>query len=123
MQQAYDIAQLTDRFIKGTEKTIYFNCASIGEIPEHITQNNIVVASSNNSAVQNIVKELPLCKEVDSALLAVLKEADYFWKISNEKLSEEWKQDENGKMIVELVKEPVPGEEKFWGHFPLRVEK
>lgn len=123
VQQAYDIAQLTDHFIKGTEKTIYFNCASIGEIPEHITQNNIVVASSNNSAVQNIVKELPLCKEVDSALLAVLKEADYFWKISNEKLSEEWKQDENGKMIVELVKEPVPGEEKFWGAFSLEGGK
>lgn len=38
VQQAYSIAKLSDHFIKGTEKTIYFNHASIGEIPEHIIE-------------------------------------------------------------------------------------
>lgn len=123
VQQAYDIVQLSDHFIKGTERTIYFNCASIGEIPEYITQNNTVVASSNNSAVQNIVNELPLSKEIDNALLAELKEADYFREISNAKLSEKWLEDENGKRRKELVKEAVPGEEKFWGVFSLEGGK
>lgn len=123
VQQAYGIAKLSDHFIKGTKKTIYFNDASIGEIPEHITENNIVVASSNNGAVQNIVNELPLSKEIDNSLIGELKEADYFREISNAKVSVEWLEDENGKKREELVKESVPQEEKFWGVFSLEGGK
>lgn len=123
VQQAYDIAKLSNHFIKGTGKTIYFNHVSIGEIPEYIMENSIVVASSNNSAVQNIVNELPLSKQIDKSLLEELKNADYFREISNAKLSIEWLEDENGKKREELVKEPVPGEEKFWGVFSLEGGK
>ena len=123
VQQAYDIANLSNHFIEGTDKTIYFNHASIGEIPEYIIENSIVVASSNNGAVQNIVNELPLSKEVDKALLEELKEADYFREISNVKLSSKWLEDENGKKREELFKESVPGEEKFWGVFSLEGGK
>ena len=123
VRQAYDIAKLSNRFIKGTEKTLYFDCASIGEIPQYITENNIVVASSNNGAVQNIVNELPLSKEIDSYLIEELKEADYFREISNAKVSVEWLEDENGKKREELVKEFIPGEEKFWGVFSLEGGK
>ena len=123
VQQAYDIAKLSNHFIEGTKKTIYFNHASIGEIPGYITENNIVVASSNNGAVQNIVNELPLSKEIDKSLFEELKEADYFREISNAKLSIEWLEDENGKKREELVKEFVPGEEKFWGVFSLEGGK
>lgn len=123
VRQAYDIAKLSNHFIKGTEKTLYFDCASIGEIPQYITENNIVVASSNNGAVQNIVNELPLSKEIDSYLIEELKETDYFREISNAKVSVEWLEDENGKKREELVKEFVPGEEKFWGVFSLEGGK
>lgn len=123
VQQAYDIAKLSNHFIKGTEKTLYFDCASIGEIPQYITENSIVVASSNNGAVQNIVNELPLSKEIDNYLIEKLKETDYFREISNAKVSVEWLEDENGKKREELVKEFIPGEEKFWGVFSLEGGK
>lgn len=123
VQQAYDIAKLSNHFMKGTEKTLYFECASIGEIPQYITENSIVVASSNNGAVQNIVNELPLSKEIDSYLIEELKEADYFRDISNAKVSIKWLEDENGKNREELVKESVQGEEKNWGVFSLEGGK
>ena len=82
-----------------------------------------MVASSNNGAVQNIVNELPLSKEIDNSLIEELKEADYFREISNAKVSVEWLEDENGKKREELVKESVPGERKFWEYFHLKVEK
>lgn len=123
VQQAYDIAKLSDHFMKGTEETRYLDHASIGKIPAHITENNIVVASSNNGAVQNIVNELPLNKEIDEALIGALKEVDYFRRISNEKVSTVWKEDENGKRREELVSESNPGEEKFWGVFSLEGGK
>lgn len=123
VQQAYDIAKLPDHFIKGTEETIYFNHASIGVIPVPITENSIVVASSNNGAVQNIVNELPLSKEIDEVLIGELKQADYFLEISNAKLSSEWKEDENGKWQEELISESGQGEEQFWGVFSLEGGK
>ena len=122
VNRVYELS-LIHIFIKGTKKIIYFNDASIGEIPEHITENNIVVASSNNGAVQNIVNELPLSKEIDNFLIEELKEADYFCEILNTKVSVEWLEDENGKKREELVKESVPGEEKFWGVFSLEGGK
>lgn len=112
VQQAYDIAQLPEHCIKGTEKTIYFNRASIGAVPAQITENSIVVASSNNGAVQNIVNELPLCQGIDKALLEALRDADYFREISNAKLSAEWREDEKGKRQEVLVREPGQGEER-----------
>lgn len=123
VQQAYDIAKLSEHCIKGTEETIYYNRASIGVIPAPVTENNIVVASSNNGAVQNIVNELPLSKEIDEALIEDLRQADYFREISNAKVSAEWTEDENGKRQEELVSESVQGEEKFWGAFSLEGGK
>ena len=59
VKQAFDIVSLSKKFIKGNENTIYYEVEnrkySIGEIPKNITENGIIVASSNNSAVQNIV--------------------------------------------------------------------
>lgn len=83
VKQAYDIAKLRDRSIKGIKETIYFDNASIGVLSEIITENNIVVASSNNGAVQNIVNELPLTKEqIDQKFVEELKGSDYFCSIA-----------------------------------------
>lgn len=83
VKQAYDIAKLRDRSIKGIKETIYFDNASIGVLSEIITENNIVVASSNNGAVQNIVNELPLTNEqIDQKFVEEIKCADYFCSIA-----------------------------------------
>ena len=123
VRQAYDIAKLPEHFVKGTERTIYFKNAAIGELPAYITENSVVVASSNNGAVQNIVNELPLNKAIDAALLSELQKADYFREISNAKLSTKWLEDENGKIKEVPVREALPGEEKFWGAFSLEGGK
>lgn len=123
VQQAYDMAMLPERCIRGTEETVYYDRASIGVLPAQITENGIVVASSNNGAVKNIVDELPLCSGIDGALLEELKEADYFRAISNAKVSAQWKEDESGKRREELVCEAGQGEEKSWGVFSLEGGK
>ena len=109
VRQAYDIAKLPEHFIKGTERTIYFKNAAIGELPAYITENSVVVASSNNGAVQNIVNELPLNKAIDAALLSELQKADYFREISNAKLSSKWLEDENGKIKEVPVRRKILG--------------
>ena len=122
VKQAYDIANLSEKNIKGNDRTIYYDNASIGEIPTMISENGIVVASSNNSAVQNIVNELPLIKELDVGLIDELKAVDYFYKISNSKVSTKWIE-ENEKAKEKLVIEAIPGEERFWGLFSLEGGK
>ena len=63
--------------------------AKIGILPQSISDKNIVVASSNNGAVQNIVKELPKKEKIADDFQKQLDEADYFKDISNSKLTGE----------------------------------
>ncbi len=123
VEQAFDIANLPQKVIKGNANTAYYENASIGEIPTLIAEKGIVVASSNNSAVQNIVKELPLIKEIDVGLIEELKAVDYFTRISNSKVSTKWVEEEGGKKKEELIMEEIPGEDKFWGLFSLEGGK
>lgn len=111
VKQAHDICNLSKKCIKGTPETQYYEKATIGVIPEHIAENGIVVASSNNGAVQNIVNELPLDEKIDAQLIDELKKADYFQKIAN--LSEE----EEDKKDGEQEAEPT------WGLFSLEGGK
>lgn len=105
VKQSLAITQLKKRRIKGTSETIYYDKASIGELPADITANSIVVTSSNNGAVQNIVNELPLRKGVDNQFLAKLDELDYFTEIAN---TQDEAYDGVGKE-----------EQKYWGLFSL----
>lgn len=122
VEQAFDIANLSKKVIKGNANTIYYENASIGELPTLITEKGIMVASSNNSAVQNIVNEIPLIKDIDKKLVEELKAADYFTRISNSKLSTKWIE-EGGKKKPQLIMEDIPGEDKFWGLFSLEGGK
>lgn len=101
VKQAHDICLLKSKYIKGNEYTLYYGKASIGELTDKIAENNIVVASSNNGAVQNIVNELPLKEGIDDNILPELEKADYFKDIANTDMKEE----------------------RFWGTFSLEGGK
>ena len=101
VKQAHDICLLKSKYIKGNEDTLYYGKASIGVLTDKIAENNIVVASSNNGAVQNIVNELPLKEGIDDNILPELEKADYFKDIANADMKEE----------------------RFWGTFSLEGGK
>lgn len=121
VKQSYEIIQLKNKKIAGNDETVYWESgsykASIGVLPSQIAENGIIVASSNNGAVKNIVDELPLISEIDESLVKDLKEIDYFKDISNSKVSTKWVK-ENGKNIEKLESEKN-SEEKFWSLFSL----
>ncbi len=123
VRQAKQITELTDKKIKGSEETKYWENAAIGVMPDHIAELGIVVASSNNGAVQNIVNELPLSKEVDDTFRAELIAADYFKEIANTKLSVEWVTSEDGKRHEVLTGELNEEPDKLWGLFSLEGGK
>ena len=83
VQQAQEILNFSDKVMVGNENTVYYKNAKIGIVPDSIAEKNIVVASSNNGAVQNIVKELPLNSGIDNEILPQLLEVDYFNKTVN----------------------------------------
>ena len=101
VKQAHDICLLKSKYIRGSDDTVYYGKASIGELTDKIAENNIVVASSNNGAVQNIVNELPLKEGIDDNILSELEKADYFKDMANKDMKEE----------------------RFWGTFSLEGGK
>ncbi|MBS6115929.1 AAA domain-containing protein [Thomasclavelia spiroformis] len=119
VEQSYDIARLSKKYIKGSEETKYWNNASIGIMPKKIAEKGIVVASSNNGAVQNIVNELPLLTGIDKKFSSSLIKVDYFKIIANSNVSSKWVEDENGTKHEELVSKENKENNKFWGLFSL----
>lgn len=108
--QAFEICRCSSKYIQG--ELNYWEKAKIGVLPEEIAQENIVVASSNNGAVQNIVRELPQKTSISEEFLEQIKEADYFAHISNCDIEEEG----IGKERILTFKEK---EEKCWGVFSM----
>lgn len=123
VQQAADICNLSRKHIQGTEESVYYKQARIGILPEQIAENNIVVASSNNGAVQNIVNELPLCEKVDPQFLDELKEADYFRELANSSVKEVSEKSDDGKKHARSVMTPNADHNEKWGLFSLEGGK
>ena len=87
----------------------------IRPLPEDILDCGIVVASSNNGAVQNIVKELPLLSGIDEKLRQDLVAADYFFDISNTLVTSKWNQEARAKETKTERKKV----DEYWGLFSL----
>lgn len=107
VDQANEIIGLKSKEIK--DKVSCLENTGIGKMPKSIADKGILVASSNNGAVQNIVNELPLISGIDEMFIEELRNADYFWNISNSNISVDKNQSEK--------------EEKFWGLFSLEGGK
>lgn len=81
VQQARYISGLSDHKLKSS--LIYDEPYKIAVLPREISDRSIVVASTNNGAVQNIVNELPQVEKVDKYFISSLEKTDYFKSISN----------------------------------------
>ncbi|MBM7712371.1 AAA domain-containing protein [Enterococcus xiangfangensis] len=118
VQQAEEICKLANKEVKGSIP--YWEKAKLGVVPQQISDKNIVVASSNNGAVQNIVNELPQIDEISKEFREKIFLVDYFKTISNSKLSGKWIKAGN-KNSRELTIEKL--EDKNWGAFSLEGGK
>lgn len=81
VRQAYAITKLENKHL--AETYTYFKQGKIAQLPTEIANENILVASSNNGAVQNIVKELPQKEQLSAEFLTTAIDMDYFVNISN----------------------------------------
>src|SRR5699024_146544 len=112
VEQAKDICDLKDQQIKGSIP--YFDKAKLGRLPQSIADMNIIVASTNNGAVQNIVEELPKQEEISNEFIESLIEADYFYKKWNTKNKEEFAEIDGKKK--RKINSEILGNEN-WGTF------
>ena len=108
-EQARIISELPTPKLKGN-LVYHDNPYLIAKLPKEIADKGIVVASSNNGAVKNIVNELPQRKEIyqNSNWLDELEKIDYFAEISNDLLLED---------------EDVSNNTKYWGLFSIEGGK
>lgn len=113
VQQA---AEIVFNNVKIEPTIVYWQKAKFGVLPRSIAEKNIVVASSNNGAVQNIVNELPKCEKISKEFIEELKAVDYFTYISNCSLEKTF---ENNEVQIEMTKI----NDENWGAFSLEAGK
>ncbi len=83
VEQAKEICELKNPVLKAD--LVYDSPYKVASLPHSIADKGIVVASSNNGAVKNIVNELPQKKEIgEQEFLEELDRVDYFKEISNQ---------------------------------------
>ncbi|MER2000210.1 MAG: AAA domain-containing protein, partial [Lysinibacillus sp.] len=114
VQQAADVVFSSKKTIEPT--IVYFKAAKFGPLPTSMANKNIIVASSNNGAVQNIVNELPKIQEIDNAFIDAIQKADYFTYISNCRFEEKFTNN------TFEIKATFKGQEN-WGAFSLEGGK
>ena len=116
VRQAYEMMDYLEVALSGTEN--YYDKALIAEIPSQISKYNIIVASSNNGAVQNIVNDLPLIKNIDDSFLEKIIEVDYFKNLSNQKIKIDYIEDKETEKKFRQ-KTHIELDEKNWGLFSM----
>ena len=89
---------------------------------KYMHEKYIVVASSNHSAIQNIVDDLPLSKKIDKEFLDSIVRADYFKEIANSLVETEWYEDEKGRHEKLKITKKEDAD-KFWGLFSIEGGK
>lgn len=122
VQQAHEITKLSNKSIESYQLKTNEKL-KIGTMPQIIAEKGIVVASSNNGAVQNIVNELPLLSEIDQEFQEAICQVDYFKKIANSKVKVKFSKAPNGTELEQLTSIPNEDSHKFWGLFSLEGGK
>ena len=115
VQQAKVICNMKVKKINGSLN--YRENAKLGVLPTELAEKNIVVASSNNGAVQNIVNEIPLLEGIDEKFI---EKIDYFKEISNSSYHLEWI--ENSGKKEKKLKRKFEADTK-WGVFSIEGGK
>ncbi|WP_187230138.1 MULTISPECIES: ATP-binding protein [unclassified Lactococcus] len=82
VRQAYEICYLEDKHLR--RSNMYDMNVGIARLPDDISKYNILVASSNNAAVQNIVNELPQKMQIDETFLEDEVFSSYFSNIKDD---------------------------------------
>lgn len=120
VQQAAVICNYSKHSLKGTLR--YNDAYKIAALPPEIANKAIIVASSNNGAVQNIVAELPQIEKIElSQFLSELMDVDYFKQLSNSEIKEHWEQ-QASKKVKKITVKPRVGK-LTWGLFSLEGGK
>lgn len=109
VRQAYEMTKNIQDSLK-REYTDYEE-AKIAVIPKSISKNNIIVVSSNNGAVQNIVRELPVKKDIDEKFISLIENLNYFTSSANS----EFKKIYNNTTKRYDYISPKKDAEKNWG--------
>jgi len=94
---------------KDMEKNIsYKNNRFIGKLSTEISDKSVVIASSNNGALQNVVNQLPQLNQIADEFRETILEADYFTNTANENVNKK-----NNEQILEGITESK------WGTFSI----
>lgn len=115
VRQAKEICDLDKKNLYSVEDSKFGQT----KLPDKIASKNIVVASSNNGAVQNIVNELPLFPDKNETfknIISELEKANYFKDIANSDsksskfwglFSKEGGRQDNMNKIIKTIKKVV----------------
>jgi hypothetical protein len=118
VQQAREISK--DKSNATSKPIVHWNNQEIKELSNEVKSKNIVVASSNNGAVQNIVNELPLWSGVDEGFKHQIENIDYFKDIANADISKEKLENGNYKKDIKYTDK---NSYKKWGVFSMEGGK